>query len=133
MGSLQSLAMITIVVDDYDRAINWYTEKLNFELLENTPMGEANRWVVLSPGKNSACRILLARAANEEQTLHIGNQTGGRVFLFLHTTEFKSYFDALINRGVEIIRGPARETYGQVAVFKDLYGNLWDLIEPHHR
>jgi catechol 2,3-dioxygenase-like lactoylglutathione lyase family enzyme len=130
MPSEQYLAMIAIVVDDYDQAIQWYTEKLDFKLLEDTRLSETKRWVVVSPGNNSGCKILLARAANEAQTEHIGNQTGGRVFLFLHTSEFDTFFKTIVSRGVEIVRGPALEDFGQVAVFKDLYGNLWDLIEP---
>lgn len=130
MNPTQTLAMITIVVDDYDQAINWYTQKLDFKLIEDTTLSETKRWVVLSTGPGDGCKLLLARAANETQRINIGNQTGGRVFLFLHTTDFKNYFDTLVNRGVEILRGPAMEAYGQVAVFKDLYGNLWDLIEP---
>ena len=130
MRPTQTLAMITIVVDDYDQAINWYTQKLDFKLIEDTTLSETKRWVVLSPGPDMGCKILLARAGNESQRAHIGNQTGGRVFLFLHTTDFKTYFDTLVSRDVEILRGPASEAYGQVAVFKDLYGNLWDLIEP---
>jgi uncharacterized glyoxalase superfamily protein PhnB len=130
MPTEQYLAMIAIVVDEYDQAIQWYTEKLDFKLIEDTRLSETKRWVVVSPGNNSGCKILLARAANEAQTEHIGNQTGGRVFLFLHTSEFDTFFKTIVSRGVEIVRGPALEDFGQVAVFKDLYGNLWDLIEP---
>lgn len=123
------LNAISLVVDDYDEAIAFYTEKLGFTLLEDTPLDAQKRWVVVSPGPDS-CRLLLARAANDEQRSRIGNQTGGRVFLFLYTDDFDGYFRRLQENGVEIVRPPSVEAYGKVAVFRDRYGNLWDLIEP---
>lgn len=125
----QRLIQIAILVDDYDRAINFYTKKLQFDLTEDSYISETKRWVVVTP-RGSACSILLAKAANEEQKSRVGNQTGGRVFLFLHTSDFANYYDLLVKGGVNIIRPPSKEVYGTVAVFEDLYGNLWDLIEP---
>ncbi len=126
----QHLAHISLIVDDYDTAIEFYTQKLNFRVLEDTQLSEAKRWVLISPPGKSECCLLLAKASSEEQKSRIGNQTGGRVFLFLHTNNFKRDYDNLIEKGVTIIRKPSVEEYGTVAVFADLYGNLWDLIEP---
>lgn len=126
----QRLIQITLVVDDYDKALSFYTEKLNFVLIEDTVMSDVKRWVVIAPPGSKECCLLLAKAANEEQKSRIGNQTGGRVFLFLHTDNFQRDFENLKAKGITIIRGPVVEPYGQVAVFADLYGNLWDLIEP---
>ena len=126
----QRLIQITLVVDDYDKAIRFYTEVLNFQLIEDTKLSETKRWVVVAPPGSTACRLLLAKAANDEQESRIGNQTGGRVFLFLHTDDFKRDFENLKAKGVKIVRGPVTEPYGTVAVFEDLYGNLIDLIEP---
>ena len=126
----QAIARITLVVDDYDKAIKFYTEKLNFTVVEDTVLNENKRWVVITPPGSSGCCLLLAKAVNEEQRSRIGNQTGGRVFLFLHTDNFKKDYDNLIAKGVTIVRGPVVEQFGTVAVFADLYGNLWDLIEP---
>jgi catechol 2,3-dioxygenase-like lactoylglutathione lyase family enzyme len=126
----QSLVNIALVVNDYDEAIKFYTEKLNFTLIEDTPLSESKRWVVVAPPGSDGCRLLLARAANEEQRSRVGNQTGGRVFLFLHTDDFQRDFKNLQARGVKIVRGPIVESFGTVAVFEDLYGNLWDLVEP---
>lgn len=128
--SQQQLFQIALIVDDYDKAIRFYTEKLNFTLVEDTPLSEGKRWVVVSPKGEGSCRLLLAKAVGEEQSSRIGNQTGGRVFLFLQTNDFETDFNALKARGVKIVREPTRESYGTVAVFADLYGNLWDLIEP---
>lgn len=125
----QQLALIALVVDDYDKAIQFYVSKLRFKLMEDTVMTPTKRWVVVSP-PGSSCGVLLARAANDEQTSRVGNQTGGRVFLFLHTDNFQRDFQNLVNEGVKIVRQPSSEPYGTVAVFADLYGNLWDLIEP---
>lgn len=126
----QQLAAITLVVNDYDEAIKFYTEKLGFLLIEDTRLNETKRWVKIKPrGEGYTC-LLLAKAATEEQKHHIGNQTGGRVFLFLHTDHFERDYQQLIKHGVEIVRPAKKEPYGTVAVFKDLYGNLWDLIEP---
>ena len=126
----QNLAQIALVVRDYDEAIEFYTKKLKFELVEDTPLSETKRWVIVTPGGSNGCRLLLAKAANEEQRTRIGNQTGGRVFVFLHTDNFKRDFQNLIDNNIRIVRQPVEETWGTVAVFADLYGNLWDLIQP---
>ncbi|HEY3390719.1 MAG TPA: VOC family protein, partial [Prolixibacteraceae bacterium] len=115
------------------KAINFYTQKLNFELVEDTVLSESKRWVIISPPDSEGCNLLLAKATNQEQISRIGNQTGGRVFLFLQTNDFKRDFKNLQLNGVSIIREPSVEDYGTVAVFADLYGNLWDLIEPFHQ
>ena len=125
----QKLAHIAIVVRDYDEAIAFYTQKLHFELVEDTTLSDVKRWVLVRP-KGSECCLLLAKAANEEQKKAIGNQSGGRVFLFLHTDYFNRDFQNLLDQKIEIVREPSEEAYGKVAVFKDLYGNLWDLIQP---
>ena len=126
----QRLAHIAVVVDDYDEAIRFYTEKLHFNLVEDTRLSESKRWVLVRPKGSNECCLLLAKAANEEQKSRIGNQTGGRVFLFLHTDNFERDYRNLLDNQIEIVRTPQKEEYGTVAVFKDLYGNLWDLIEP---
>ena len=126
---MQQLAQIAIVVRDYDEAIHFYTRKLKFDLLEDTPLTDIKRWVRVAP-KGSQCGLLLAKAANEEQAGRIGNQTGGRVFLFLHTDDFKRDYENLLANDVQIVREPTEESWGTVAVFADLYGNLWDLIQP---
>ena len=120
---------ITLVVKDYDEAIAFYTQKLHFDLIEDNVLSETKRWVVVAP-KNSQCRLLLAKAANEEQVKSIGNQTGGRVFLFLNTDNLERERQNLIDNKVNIVRELNQENYGKVLVFEDLYGNLWDLIEP---
>ncbi|QEH42194.1 VOC family protein [Chitinophaga sp. XS-30] len=125
----QQLAHIAIVVSDYDEAIAFYTEKLRFQLLEDTVLSETKRWVRVAP-PGSECGLLLAKAANEEQSSRVGNQTGGRVFLFLHTDDFDRDHRNLIEQGIHIVREPVVETWGKVLVFADLYGNLWDLIAP---
>ena len=120
---------LTLVVGDYDEAIRFYTEKLGFELLEDTPLNDTKRWVrVAPPGSNTS--LLFGKAANEEQMNAIGNQTGGRVFLFMHTDDLEAYHAHLIKNEVKIVREPSEEPFGKVCVFADLYGNLWDLIEP---
>ena len=129
----QRLAHITLVVDDYDRAIKFYTEILDFRLVEDTMLSETKRWVVIQPPGSNECSLLLAKAATEEQKTRIGNQTGGRVFLFLHTDDFMRDYQDLQLKGVRIVREPSVEEYGTVAVFADLYGNLIDLIEPAHK
>lgn len=126
----QFLARISIVVDDYDRAIEYYTQKLHFDLIEDSKLNDTKRWVSVKPKGLGTCSLLLAKAATDEQQSRIGNQTGGRVFLFLYTDDFKRDYQNLLNHQITIVREPSRETYGTVAVFKDLYGNLWDLIEP---
>ncbi len=124
------LAHITLVVDDYDEAIRFYTEKLHFTLVEDTVLSPTKRWVLIAPRGSAGCSLLLAKAAGEEQSSRVGNQTGGRVFLFLYTDDFwKDYQDMLENK-VTFVRAPVEESYGTVAVFEDLYGNLWDLLEP---
>ncbi|MBS1542012.1 MAG: VOC family protein [Bacteroidetes bacterium] len=129
--SNQKLVQIALLVDDYDRAIRFYTEKLGFVLLEDTTLSESKRWVVVTPPGPGSCKVLLAKGVGPEQTSRIGNQTGGRVFLFLHTDNFHEDFQRLQQNGIRIVRGPVEEPYGKVAVFADLYGNLWDLIEPN--
>lgn len=126
----QSLTHIAIVVDDYDKAIEFYTQKLHFTLIEDSILSDTKRWVLVSPKGSNGCSLLLAKATNEEQKSRIGNQTGGRVFLFLHTDNFKRDYQNLIENNIKIVREPSFESYGVVAVFEDLYGNLWDLIEP---
>ncbi len=126
----RQLFQIALLVPDYDEAIEYYTETLSFRLLEDTDMGKGKRWVVLSPGQEASCRILLAKAKNEEQKKAIGNQCGGRVFLFLHTDNFQRDYDHYVSKGVKIVDQPRDEEYGRVVVFVDRYGNKWDLIEP---
>ena len=126
----QSIAQLSLLVNDYDEAIEFYTNKLNFTLVEDTVLSENKRWVVIKPKGSNGCRLLLAKAANEEQKSRIGNQTGGRVFLFLHTDNIQRDYKNLVEQKIRIIRGPSSEPYGKVLVFEDLYGNLWDLIEP---
>ncbi len=128
----QQLARIALVVKDYDEAIEFYTKKLHFDLLEDTQLSETKRWVVIRPpgAEENCCSLLLAKAAKEEQLRSVGNQTGGRVFLFLYTDNFDRDYDNLLQHGVQIIREPSVEVYGKVAVFADLYGNLWDMIQP---
>ncbi|MEO6588777.1 MAG: VOC family protein [Pyrinomonadaceae bacterium] len=125
----QSIAHIALVVADYDEAIAFYIEKLDFELIEDTPQSETKRWVLVAPKNSNGCQILLAKAVGEEQTSRIGNQTGGRVFLFLSTDDFQRDYENYKLKGVKFVREPKAEDYGTVAVFADLYGNLWDLIE----
>ena len=125
----QSLVHIALVVDDYDEAIAFYTQKLHFELVEDTPLSETKRWVLVSPPGSDGCNLLLAKAATDEQKSRVGNQTGGRVFLFLYTDDFARDYQNLLNQQIKIVREPSVESYGTVAVFEDLYGNLWDLIQ----
>jgi len=125
----QQLAHIALVVNDYDEAINFYTKKLHFNLLEDSTLSETKRWVLIAP-PGSSCALLLAKASNEEQMSRVGNQTGGRVFLFLHTDNFDRDYQNLLDNQIEIVRQPVLEKWGKVAVFADLYCNLWDLIEP---
>ncbi len=127
----QRIAHITLVVKDYDQAIQFYTKKLDFELLEDTIIDELKRWVVLAPPGAKECGLLLAKAANEQQLASVGNQTGGRVFLFLFTDNFLRDYTNMLEKGINFIRPPKEEPYGMVAVFEDLYGNMWDLLEPN--
>ncbi len=129
----QHIAHIALVVDDYDDAIEFYTNKLHFTLMEDTVLSASKRWVRVQPPGSAGTCLLLAKAANEEQRTRIGNQTGGRVFLFLYTDDFERDYQNLLDQGINIVRKPSREPYGTVAVFADLYGNLWDLIEQEAR
>ncbi|GAA4750606.1 VOC family protein [Flavisolibacter ginsenosidimutans] len=126
----QRIAQLALVVADYDEAIAFYTQKLSFELVEDARMSETKRWVVIKPKGEDGCRLLLAKAANEEQQNAVGNQTGGRVFLFLHTDDIARDLANLKAGNVKIVRELSEEPYGKVLVFEDLYGNLWDLIQP---
>ena len=126
----QSLTLTAIVVKDYDESIDFYVNTLGFELIEDSPVPEqGKRWVVVAPPGSSESRLLLARAMGEEQVSRVGNQTGGRVFLFLETDDFWRDYKRYQEGGVVFVREPKEESYGTVAVFKDLYGNLWDLVE----
>jgi catechol 2,3-dioxygenase-like lactoylglutathione lyase family enzyme len=127
---MQSIFQLSLVVNDYDEAIQFYTQTLNFKLIEDTVLSETKRWVVVAPDGSTGCSLLLAKAVNDEQKRCVGNQTGGRVFLFLHTDDLARDYNAMRAKGVIFVREPSTEAYGAVAVFKDLYGNLWDMIEP---
>jgi len=126
----QYVAHIALLVRDYDEAIRFYTEKLHFTLVDDTVLSGTKRWVLVAPKGSNECCLLLAKAANTEQEARIGDQTGGRGFLFLYTDNFWRDYETMVKEGVEFAREPKVETYGTVAVFKDLYGNLWDLLEP---
>ncbi|MDI9363301.1 MAG: VOC family protein [Flavobacterium sp.] len=127
----QQLAHIALVVADYDEAIAFYTTKLQFNLVEDTQLSNTKRWVLVAPkGLQNGCNILLAKAEGNQQLSRVGNQTGGRVFLFLYTDDFWRDYHQMRADGIEFAREPLKEAYGTVAVFKDLYGNLWDLIQP---
>jgi len=126
----QNIAQIALVVADYDEAIEFYTCKLHFNLIEDTILSETKRWVRIAPPGSTECCILLAKAANDEQLSRVGNQTGGRVFVFLYTDDMARDYQNLLDHEIRIVREPSVEAYGTVTVFADLYGNLWDLIEP---
>jgi len=127
---IQSIIHIALVVNDYDEAIEFYTNKLHFSLIEDTYQQEQDkRWVVISPPGSVGTTILLAKASNPKQKQFIGNQSGGRVFLFLNTDDFWRDYNEMISRGIKFVREPKNQPYGMVAVFMDLYGNLWDLVE----
>ena len=126
----RSIVHVTLMVNDYDEALQFYTQKLDFELLEDTQLNENKRWVIVSPKNSNGFSLLLAKAVGKEQKLAVGNQTGGRVFLFLNTDNFWRDFDQMKTNGVQFIKPPRNEVYGTVAVFTDIYGNLWDLIQP---
>ncbi|SDL07619.1 Catechol 2,3-dioxygenase [Catalinimonas alkaloidigena] len=128
----QRLGALTLVVRDYDEALTYYTEVLGFEKREDTPLGEGKRWVVVTPPGAQETSLLLAQAATPAQVASVGNQAGGRVFLFLHTDDFWRDYHAFRRRGVQFLEEPRQEAYGTVAVFADLYGNRWDLLEPIH-
>ena len=125
----QSIANIALVVKDYDEAIHFYTQKLKFDLIEDTPLTDQKRWVLISPRGSKGTNLLLAKADSPQQESHIGNQTGGRVFLFLHTDDFWRDYHEMKSEGVRFHEEPREEAYGTVAVFSDLYGNKWDLLE----
>ncbi|SHG34782.1 VOC family protein [Flagellimonas flava] len=125
---MRHIAHTTLVVKDYDEAIFFFTQKLNFVLQQDIDLGEGKRWVVVSP-KNSEAGLVLGKAVGPEQEATIGNQTGGRVFLFLHTNDFWSDYQSMQDKGVMFTENPREEDYGTVVVFQDLYGNLWDLLE----
>ena len=129
----QRIAHVAVVVEDYDDAIAFYTQKLNFTLLEDTPTDEAKRWVVVAPPGAKECSLLLAKASNEQQAQSIGNQTGGRVSFFLFTDDFWRDYNNMLEKEIDFVRPPKAFVYGTVAVFEDLYGNRWDLIQPNEK
>ncbi|HEX9658445.1 MAG TPA: VOC family protein [Bacteroidota bacterium] len=124
------IAHITFLVRDYDEAIAFFTNSLGFKLIEDTRLQDGKRWVLVAPPGAQGANLLLARAVTPEQEKAIGNQTGGRVFLFLHTDDFKRDYEQIIAKGVKFRENPREEPYGTVVVFEDLYGNKWDLIQP---
>jgi catechol 2,3-dioxygenase-like lactoylglutathione lyase family enzyme len=126
----QHIAHIALIVNNYDEAIAFYTQKLNFILIEDTKLSETKRWVMVKPKGEGQCSLLLAQAATDEQKSRIGNQTGARVFLFLYTDDLWRDYNNMLQQQINFVRPPVKEEYGTVAVFEDLYGNLWDLIEP---
>ncbi|HEV8082803.1 MAG TPA: VOC family protein [Chitinophagaceae bacterium] len=125
----QQIAHIALIVSDYDEAIMFYTEKLGFKVIRDIALDKKKRWVLLAPKGSKECCLLLAKADGDEQITRIGNQTGGRVFLFLYTDNFWRDYKNMLAKGISFTREPVVESYGTIAVFKDLYGNLWDLIE----
>lgn len=125
------IAHVALVVKDYDEALQFFTQKLDFAILEDTKIDETKRWVIVAPPGAKECCLLLARAANDQELAIVGNQAGGRVGFFLFTDDFNRDYEKLINRGVAFESPPRKEYYGTVAVFKDLYGNAWDLLEPN--
>lgn len=126
----QSIVSVALVVRDYDEALAFFTQALRFNLIEDTDMGNGKRWVVVAPAGGQGASLLLAKAANAEQLAHVGDQTGGRVFLFLHTTDFEGDYRHMQAYGVKFAEEPREEVYGRVVVFFDLYGNKWDMIQP---
>lgn len=131
MSIQQSLGLVSLVVRDYDEALAFYVGQLGFELVEDKPVPQqGKRWVVVRPRGGSGAQLLLARASNEHQASRIGDQTGQRVFLFLYTDDFERDHAAYVAQGVRFVRSPEQQPHGRVAVFEDLYGNLWDLIQP---
>ncbi len=130
MPMKQRIAHVAVVVEEYDAAIAFYTETLGFTLLEDTPLGNGKRWVRVAPPGAVECSLLLARATDDRQRASIGNQGGGRVFLFLFTDDFWRDYHRMVEKGVRFVGEPREEAYGTVAVFEDLCGNLWDLLQP---
>jgi catechol 2,3-dioxygenase-like lactoylglutathione lyase family enzyme len=130
--SRRAFFQITLLVRDYDEAIDFYTKTLDFKLLEDTKLTDTKRWVVVAPPGGTGGQLLLAKATGEAQINRIGDQTGGRVFLFMHTDNLQEDLVRLKKHGVKIVRGPVKEPFGDVLVFEDLYGNLWDLIEKNN-
>ena len=126
----QQIGAVTFIVRDYDEAKNWFAGTLGFAVIEDTPLSADKRWVLVAPPGGSATRLLLARSASPRQDAHIGDQTGGRVFLFLETDDFERDYRTFTARGVKFVEPPRQEAYGTVAVFEDLYGNRWDLVQP---
>ena len=127
---IKQIAHVALLVDDYDKAIEYYQHTLHFTLLEDTVISETKRWVLMAPKGSKECSLLLAKATDEEQKSRIGNQTGSRVFLFLYSDNLQRDYQTLLDNKVRIVQPPRKESYGTVFVFKDLYGNLWDVIEP---
>lgn len=127
----QSIFQIALLVKDYDEALDFYLNKLHFQLMENTVIGPTKRWLVIKPKGENSCSILLTKAKNEKEVFCVGNQSGGRVFLFLYTDDLLRDYKNLQDFGVAIIRKPKEESFGKVLVFADLYGNLWDLIQKN--
>jgi catechol 2,3-dioxygenase-like lactoylglutathione lyase family enzyme len=132
MPIMQTLGHVALVVRDYDEALAFFTESLGFQVIEDTALGQGKRWVLVRPPGSGGTSLLLAQASTPEQASRIGNQTGGRVFLFLHTDDFWRDYRQMTARGIKFRRPPREEAYGTVAVFEDLYGNLWDLLELKH-
>jgi catechol 2,3-dioxygenase-like lactoylglutathione lyase family enzyme len=126
----RSIALATLVVREYDEAISFFTDALRFTLVEDTPLGPGKRWVVVAPSASQGASLLLAKASTPEQVAHVGNQSGGRVLLFLHTSDFWNDYHHMKSRGVTFTEEPREEPYGLVVVFRDLYGNKWDLVQP---
>lgn len=125
----QTLSAVSLLVRDYDEAVEFFTRALRFRLVEDTPLSGEKRWVVVAPRGGEGAKLLLARAASEEQRAAVGNQSGGRVFLFLQTSDFQSDYEHMRSQGVQFVEAPRQEVYGLVAVFRDLYGNKWDLVQ----
>ena len=126
----RKIGAFTVVVKDYDDAISFYVEKLNFTLIEDTKLDDSKRWVLIAPSNNNETNILLAKATGSNQEKAVGNQTGGRVCMFLNTDNFWRDYEYMKSKGVSFLENPRKEVYGTVVVFEDLYGNKWDLIEP---
>lgn len=127
---MKQIALITYLVREYDEAITWFQNAVGFKLFEDTEMGDGKRWVVIGPDSNSGARFLLAKAASHEQSTFIDKAAGGRVAFFLHTNDFQNEQKSMLKAGVKFLEAPRQEPYGTVAVFEDLYGNRWDLLQP---